>query len=77
MVRREFCISPLQNGKFLLKKTNIVEDFVILIFSISHLCRPMLKRTAVLHIAENNRPVRNGLRNLLRMRQQEEKRWTW
>ena len=73
VVRREFCISPLQNGKFLLKKTNIVEDFVILIFSISHLCSPMLKRTAVLHIAENNRPVRNGLRNLLRMRQQEEK----
>ena len=68
MVRREFCISPLQNGKFLLKKTNIVEDFVILIFSISHLCSPMLKRTAVLHIAENNRPVRKGPMNLLRMR---------
>ena len=77
MDAREFCISPPQNSKFLLKKANILEDFVILIFSISHLCSPMLKRTAVLHIAENNRPVRNGLRNLLRMRQQEKRRWTW
>ena len=73
MVVREFCISSLHNSKFLLKRTNIPEDFVILIFSIGHLCRPMLKRTAVLYIAENNKSVRNGPRNLLRMRRPQKK----